>query len=118
MREVCILVSKSGAILWSDAGPSALALPDTRARWEAIWRYRAELGWIVHSHPVGPRAFSEEDVTTMDALDAALGRPMRYAVLAPDGLVVREGEQVDESDERPWWVELLQLASGMSALAS
>ncbi|MFT3842914.1 MAG: hypothetical protein QM723_38355 [Myxococcaceae bacterium] len=111
-REVCILVSTSGAILWSDAGPSALALPDTRERWEAIWRNRDDLGWIVHSHPVGPRAFSYEDVTTMDALDAALGRPMRYAVLAPDGLVVREGAQTGESNERPWWCELLRLASG------
>jgi hypothetical protein len=112
MREVCVLVSKSGAILWSDAGSSALALPDTRERWEAIWRHRDELSWIVHSHPLGPRAFSHEDVTTMDALDAALGRPMRYAVLAPDGLVVREGERVAVSDERPWWTELLRLASG------
>ena len=112
MREVCLLVSKSGAILWSDTGASALALPDSRARWDAIWRHRDELGIIVHSHPLGPRAFSHEDVTTMDAVDAALGRPLRYAVLAPEGLVVREGEREGLSDEKPWWAELLRLASG------
>ncbi len=111
-REVCLLVSKSGAILWSDASASALALPDSRARWEAIWRHRHELGWIVHSHPLGPFAFSAEDESTMDAVDAALGRPQRYAVLAPEGLWVREAGQVGPSDERPWWAELLRLASG------
>ncbi len=112
-REVCLLVSKSGAILWSDASASALALPDSRERWEAIWRFRDELQWVVHSHPLGPRSFSSEDDSTMDALDAALGRPLRFAVVAPDGLFVREGPTIGPSDEHPWWEALLKLASGM-----
>jgi hypothetical protein len=69
---------------------------------------------VVHSHPVGPRAFSHEDDTTMQALDAALGRPLRYAVLAPDGLFVREDGNDVERDEEPWWAALLALASGMT----
>jgi hypothetical protein len=113
MREVCLLITKSGTIVWSDAGVSAAALPDSRARWEAIWSNRGELAQIVHSHPIGPRAFSHEDETTMAALDAALGKALKFSVLAPDGLVVRDGGKVFQSDETPWWAELLRLASGM-----
>ncbi|MBL8952259.1 MAG: hypothetical protein JNK82_15880, partial [Myxococcaceae bacterium] len=99
-QEVCLLISKTGSILWSDASQSPLALPDSRARWEAIWQHRDDLAEIVHSHPFGPRGFSPEDETTMQALDAALGRPLRYAVLAPKGLYVRENGRDFESDER------------------
>jgi hypothetical protein len=114
VREVCLLIGRSGAVLWSDASTSAFALPDSRARWEAIWARKDELVEIVHSHPLGPRAFSAEDVSTMEAIDAALGRPLRYAVLAPSGLYVREGGRDFASDDRPWWAPLLSLASGMS----
>jgi hypothetical protein len=114
MREVCLLISRSGAVLWSDAGSSAAALPDSRDRWEAIWGHREQLAEVVHSHPVGPRAFSHEDETAIAALDAALGRPRRFSVLAPDGLVVRDGGRTFESAEQPWWAELLRLASGMT----
>lgn len=114
MREVCLLISKSGAVLWSDAGHNALALPDSRARWEAIWAHREALAEIVHSHPLGPRGFSEEDRTTMAALDVALGRALRYSVLAPEGLFVRDAGVERASDEAPWWLDLLRLASGMA----
>jgi hypothetical protein len=113
MREVCLLISKSGAVLWGDLGAGPFALPDSRTRWEAIWQHREALDLVVHSHPLGPRAFSHEDVTTMEALDLALGRPLRYAVLAPQGLYLRENGRDFDSDERPWWAALLALASGM-----
>jgi hypothetical protein len=113
-REVCLLIGKDGSILWSDASTTPLALPDRRERWEAIWSRRAELAQIVHSHPFGPRGFSHEDETTMEALDTALGRKLRYAVLAPDGLFVREDGKDFASDEQPWWTTLLRLASGMA----
>ena len=112
-QEVCLLIANDGAIVWSDVGPSASALPDSRDRWEAIWNHRHVLAEIVHSHPIGPRAFSREDETTMEALDLALGRPLRFSVLAPDGLVVREGGKVFLSDDKPWWADLLRAASGM-----
>ena len=114
LREVCFLVGRGGAVLWSDTGDTALSLPDSRARWEAIWRHRDELEAVVHSHPIGPQAFSHEDVTTMDALDAALGKPLRYVVVAPRGVVVREGGQpVDPPPAEPWRASLLRLAAGM-----
>lgn len=110
-REVFFLIGRNGALLWSDASTSPSALPDSRARWEAIWSHRDELEELAHSHPIGPLAFSEEDETTMTALDAALGKKLCFSVIAPNGMIRREGGRV--ADE-PWWTELLRLASGMT----
>ncbi|MBV8756526.1 MAG: Mov34/MPN/PAD-1 family protein [Deltaproteobacteria bacterium] len=109
-----MLIGRGAAILWSDASTSAVALPDSRERWEAIWRHREELEVIAHSHPVGPSAFSGEDETTMNAVDAALGRRMRYAVVAPRMTISREGERTEPMIPEPWWAGLLRLASGMT----
>jgi hypothetical protein len=106
MREVCFLVGNDGRVLWSDAG-SATALPDSPARWQAIWRLRDELAEIAHSHPLGPLAFSTEDETTMAALTVALGRPLRFSVLAPGGMLARvDGRDVRVPDEPEWAAEL------------
>ena len=114
MREVCFLIGRSGAVLWADASDSPSALPDSRARWEAIWSHREELDVIAHSHPIGPSAFSAEDESTMRALDSALGRPVRYMVVAPRVTITRLGEAPTESvSPEPWWTGLLRLASGM-----
>src|SRR5688500_1396745 len=114
MREVCFLIGRDDAVLWSDASDSPVALPDSRARWEAIWALRDELEAIVHSHPVGPAAFSREDETTMAALDSALGRSVRYSVVAPRAVITREDGDTFEEDPEPWWAALLRLASGMT----
>ena len=114
-REVCFLIDGEGRILWSDASTSPVALPDSRARWEAIWRHRAQLAEISHSHPVGPLAFSHEDETTMEALIQALGARPRFSVVAPEGMLVRDREgQEARATEEPWWTHLLRLASGMT----
>jgi len=112
--EVCFLIGRGGAILWSDASNSAVLLPDSRARWEAIWERRAELEEIAHSHPLGPRAFSSEDETTMEALTSALGRPLRFSVVAPEGMIARQEGRNVRVGEEPWWAALLRLASGMT----
>ena len=113
-REVCFLVGKGEAILWADASDSPAALPDSRARWEAIWKFRDELEVIAHSHPMGPSAFSAEDDSTMEALDSALGKVMRYMVVAPRITIAREGIATTEVVPEPWWAALLRLASGMT----
>lgn len=113
-REVLFLIDGEGRILWSDASSSPVALPDSRARWEAIWGHRAQLAELAHSHPVGPLAFSEEDETTMEALIQALGKRPRFSVVAPDGMLVRDHEgRESRVPEEPWWAQLLRLASGM-----
>ena len=126
--EVCFLIGPGGAILWADVGSGPFSLPDSRARWEAIWAHRVELCEIAHSHPLGPLAFSQEDESTMAALRAALGRPdLRFSVVAPGGTVLRPGasdkdtepglreDQLLLFEAEPWWAALLRLASGMAA---
>ena len=114
MREVCFLIGRGGALLWADASDSPAALPDSRARWEAIWAHRDELEEIAHSHPAGPAAFSREDETTMAALDSALGRVVRFSVVAPRVTIVRDRDRTLEVHPEPWWAALLRLASGMT----
>jgi hypothetical protein len=112
--EVCFLIGRGGAVLWSDASDSPVALPDTRVRWEAIWSMRADLEEIAHSHPVGPLAFSNEDETTMEAITSALGRALRFSVVAPSGMIARQGTEDVRVDPEPWWAALLRRASGMT----
>ncbi len=114
MREVCILLSADGAILWAHASTSPTLLPDSRTRWEAIWEHRERLVAIAHSHPVGPSAFSAEDESTMAALDDALGRRLTYYVVSPGKTISRTGDATTETmSPEPWWAALLRLASGM-----
>jgi hypothetical protein len=109
-REVCFLIGRGGTVLWADASDSPAALPDSRERWDAIWRHREELEVIAHSHPLGPGAFSAEDESTMEALDSALGKKMNYMVVAPRVTISRDQNPVSPE---PWWTALLRLASGM-----
>jgi hypothetical protein len=114
VREVCFLIGPSGEVLWSDASDSPVALPDSRARWEAIWRLRAELVEIAHSHPVGPRAFSSEDESTMSALVLALGRRPAFSVVAPGAMIRREEDGRDALvSPEPAWAVRLRRDSGM-----
>ncbi len=114
MREVCFLVGEGG-VLWSDVGESAVAIPDSRERWDAIWRLRGQLIEIAHSHPVGPLGFSHEDETTMSALTSALGRRLVFSVVAPRGMVRRvDGENLLVKDE-PEWAKKLRRESGMES---
>jgi hypothetical protein len=114
-REVFFLIGRDGALLWSDASDSPSALPDSRARWEAIWSHNDELEELAHSHPMGPLAFSHEDETTMQALESALGKKLRFSVVAPNGMIVRTQAGDERVEPEPWWTPLLRLASGMRA---
>jgi hypothetical protein len=115
LREVCFLLDRDGTVLWQDTG-SAAALSDSRQRWEAIWRHRAELAEIAHSHPHGPLAFSLEDLSTMAAIDGALGRPLCYCVVIADKVLRRSADGATlEVDPQPLWAAALRAASGMEA---
>ena len=111
--EICFLIGKRGKILWSDSGASAVSIPDSRARWEAIWERRAGLTEIAHSHPVGPLGFSHEDETTMQALGSALGKTLRFSVVAPDGMIRRENGADRLLKKEPAWTAKLRRLSGI-----
>jgi hypothetical protein len=119
MREVLLLIGEDDVVLWSDASDSPVALPDSRERWEAIWSRRERIVEIAHSHPIGPQAFSREDETTMAALVTALGRPLTFSVVAPNGMVRcvvaphNEDSPVSIVEDEPWWASLLRFASSM-----
>jgi hypothetical protein len=109
--EVCFLVGADETVLWSDRG-TAGALPDSTERWQAIWRHRDELAVIAHTHPGGLLAFSEEDRTTMAAIDDALGRSMRYAVVTDRAVLYRDPDgSVRVAAQEPGWAPLLRAAS-------
>ncbi|MCY1043842.1 hypothetical protein OV208_21155 [Corallococcus sp. bb12-1] len=112
-REVCLLIGPGNEVLWGDSFDDPVALPDSRARWEAIWSLRDTLVEVTHSHPEGPLTFSSEDETTMAALQAALGRPLRFSVVAPDGMVARVGGEDVPVRHEPPWAAPLRIASGL-----
>lgn len=112
-REVCFLIGAGDLVLWSDTSTSPLALPDSRERWEAIWQRRAELVEIAHSHPLGPEQFSAEDVSTMRALDDAMGRRCRFSLVTPTQYLVRGEADEAIAAPPPPWVESLRRASGL-----
>lgn len=113
-KEVCFLIGADGEVLWSDASTTPFALPDSRARWEAIWSRREALVEIAHSHPLGPLGFSEEDRTTMLALRSALGKAVRFSVVAPDGVILDDGQTQALVSPEPVWASQLRISSGMS----
>jgi len=105
VTEVCLLVGADGTMLWREVSGNPSALPDSPGRWAAIWRLRDRLAEIAHTHPHGPLAFSTEDLTTMAAIDAALGRPLRYAVVTPASMLRREPSGVIRVENaEPAWV--------------
>lgn len=119
LREVCFVIGEDDAVVWSDASESPTALPDSRARWEAIWSRRGAIVEIAHTHPLGGAKFSLEDETTMAAIDAALGRALRYVVVTPDIMLRRKPGDANEQptdtlvEAEPWWTALIRSASGL-----
>lgn len=112
--EVCFLVGRGDVVLWSDRSDSPTAMPDRRARWEAIWRWREELVLIAHSHPVGPLEASHEDLETAQAVEDGLGRELGWVIVAPEGSILVGAEGWFRLEDEPWWTSLLRDVSGMN----
>ena len=106
MKEVCFVLSRD-AIVRISIGSRA-AIPDSRARWGAIWENREILTEVVHTHPGGLLRFSEEDLTTMEAVEAALGKPLRWSMVTEGEFLTRfDGEDCNRDDD-PWWLPVLR----------
>ena len=100
-------------VLRTEEGASAHAVHDSRSRWEWIWENRERIFEIAHSHPLGPLAFSEEDETTMQAIQSGLGKPLVFSVVAPEGLLRRVGGKDERVADEPSWATTLRTLSGM-----
>ncbi len=116
MREVCFILTKAGTILRIYYGSEA-AIPDARERWETIWEHRADIAEIVHTHPGEMLRFSEEDRTTMEAVEAATGLKFHWSVVTRSGYLSRWGCRGRNRvrKDAPWWLETLrELSFGRS----
>jgi hypothetical protein len=109
MREVCFILI-ADKILRVYFG-SATRVPDSRERWEVIWRHRHEITEIAHSHPGEFLDFSHEDLTTMEAVEAGTGRAFTWSVVTKSGLLSRRSGQDARRNDAPWWLELLRTLS-------
>jgi hypothetical protein len=129
MLEAAVLLATDDTLMpWWGTGPqvtywhlpadrTSVYLPDRQEFWEAMWANRRASGLIVaHSHPgSGTPGPSLEDLTTFEAVEAGLGRPVTWLITSRNVVcwVKRgpSGEFVVESldlcpTQLPWLREL------------
>lgn len=121
--EAGVVVSKEGrALHWHvPADRTSASLPDSRSLWYVMWEAGEDLGGFAHSHPgSGTPLPSHTDVTTFAALEAGLGRRLRWWIVSEDGLSLTvHGGSKDRLDyvtfriesERPEWLDELRRVS-------
>ena len=91
--EIGVVVATDGSVIaWHlPPGRSAVSLPDSTDLWTTMWESRHRLAGVAHSHPGGGRPGpSRTDVTTFAAVEAGLGRRLRWWITSTDGLVELE----------------------------
>jgi len=109
VREVCfILVGEK--ILRVYFG-SETSIPDLRERWEVIWEHRHEITEIAHSHPGNFLAFSGEDLTTMQAVEAGTGCQFVWSIVTRDGFLSSKGGAELLRAAAPWWLGFIRRLS-------
>lgn len=109
MREVCFLLVED-KILRIYFG-SATRIPDSRERWETIWTHRQEITEIAHSHPGEFLDFSQEDLTTMEAVESGTGKVFTWSIITQTGFLSRREKEDIRRTDSPWWVECLRTLS-------
>jgi proteasome lid subunit RPN8/RPN11 len=113
MKEICFVLA-GDAIIRISVG-STTAIPDSQQRWETIWENREALTEIAHTHPGGLLRFSQEDLTTMEAVEGALGKPLAWSIVTTDGFLTRFDGEDRSRDDTPWWLPVLRELSFGSA---
>jgi hypothetical protein len=109
MREVCFILIEN-KILRVYFG-SATRVPDSQERWEVIWQHRNEITEIAHSHPGEFLDFSNEDLTTMEAVEAGTGKQFTWSIITKRGFLSRKGGTDIQREDNPWWLELIRTLS-------
>ena len=106
MREVCfVLVGPH--VVHLDCG-SAARIPDSRERWEVIWERRENITEIAHSHPGDFLDFSDEDLTTIEAVEAGIGRKLLWSIVTKNGFLSRKDGTNFHRTDSPWWLNSLR----------
>jgi hypothetical protein len=106
MREVCFLLV-GDKVLRACFG-SATSIPDSRQRWEVIWNHRDEITEIAHTHPGEFLDFSNEDLTTMEAVEAGTGKRFVWSIVTARGFLSRQDGLDTRRKDSPWWLSLLR----------
>ena len=109
MREVCFILVED-KILRVYFG-STMKIPDNRERWETIWQHRNGITEIAHSHPGEFLDFSQEDLTTMEAVEAGTGKAFTWSIITKRGFLSRKGGHDTQREDSPWWLELMRTLS-------
>lgn len=109
MREVCFILVED-RILRVYFG-SATRVPDSRERWNVIWQHRHEITEIAHSHPGEFLDFSDEDLTTMEAVEAGTGKAFTWSIITKRGFLSRKSGKDQQREDSPWWLGLLRSLS-------
>jgi hypothetical protein len=109
MREVCFILV-GDRILRVYFGSSA-SIPDSRERWQIIWDHRGEITEIAHSHPGDFLDFSNEDLTTMQAVEAGIGHKLIWSMVTKSGFLSRNDGKDARRTDSPWWVDFLRKLS-------
>ena len=78
-----------------------------------IWNHRFVVSEIVHSHPGNFLGFSREDLTTMEAVETALGTAITWSVVTQHDLLSRHGGKGLDviRKDAPWWLPLIRVLS-------
>ena len=82
--ESAVVFDLEGRVIYHHAphGRSAVSIPDSRTLWDILWENRGNLGGVAHSHPWnGVAAPSQTDVTTFQAVEAALGKRLAWPIV-------------------------------------
>lgn len=65
------------------------ALPDSRDLWNVLWESRESLDGFAHSHPGGGiPGPSQIDITTFAAVEAALGKRLKWWIISSEAAVL------------------------------
>src|SRR5438046_330406 len=109
MREVCFILVED-KILRVYFG-STTKIPDNRERWEILWQHRHEITEIAHSHPGEFLDFSDEDLTTMEAVEAGTGKTFAWSIVTKHGFLSRSNGRDARREDSTWWLALMRTLS-------
>lgn len=120
--ETGVVVGRDGEpIYWHvPPGRTSGSLPDSRDLWDVIWENRDRVEGIAHTHPGrGEPGPSHTDVTTFDAVELGLGRPLSWWIASEDSLILVRRDQGKwiywPLQEEPGWLSRLrELSYGRS----
>ncbi|APU89009.1 conserved hypothetical protein [Virus Rctr197k] len=111
MIEAGVVIDTDGKpIHWHlPPGRSGGSLPDSRELWTIIWENRDRISGFAHTHPWNGDAWpSGTDITTFEAIEAALGRELSWWVVTLDQVALIRRDHDTHGPPYQWGVHKLR----------